>query len=134
MAQLFNNQPVIGIKLVSEGETLFNNQSVIGVRTATAQRFENNQIVRGVQSIDDGSKLFNGWPVIGAVVILDGRTIYNGRPVMPVTGDIYWSFDNLFAGGQAGFYSGPMTPPPFDLSQLFGTDTAGFYSGKIEVI
>lgn len=115
MADLHNQQPVIGVRLLSEGATLYNNRPVIGVRAATGLVFTDNQIVRGVEVIDDDRPLYNGQPVVGAVMIDDDRDLYNLQLVVPVEG-LTPPFDPsiLFANGEQGAWYDPS-----DLSTLF---------------
>lgn len=116
MAVLHNQQPVIGVRLLSEGATLYNNCPVIGVRAATGLVFTDNQIVRGVEVIDDDRPLYNGQPVVGAVMIDDDRELYNFHPILPVAGGI-----------PSWVTPGPDGTLPTDLADYAGN--RGWYDG-----
>lgn len=85
MADIFNNQRRLGIKLVADGTAMFNQQPVIGVVETSATFADNMQAV-GVDEVADGTVIYNDQPVLGAVLVSDGRALYNNQPVIPVTG------------------------------------------------
>lgn len=87
MAQLFNKQRVLGVVVVDAARTLYNNQPVIGVRAAAdGVLFADNLRVIGVEEQAEGVAIWNDQMVIGVVVIEDDREIFNGWPVVPVSG------------------------------------------------
>lgn len=83
MADIYNEQRVLGIRLVSDGTVMHNNQPVIGIGDAAAGLFANNQRAIGVAVLDEDQAIYNDQPVRGAVLIGDGRTVYNGGLVVP---------------------------------------------------
>ncbi|SDL07398.1 hypothetical protein SAMN05428953_12655 [Mesorhizobium muleiense] len=86
MAQVFNEQRVLGVRLQAEGATLFNGLPVFGVVDATSVLFSDNQRTLGVNILDADAAMHNDQPVRGVVVISDGRKLYNGQLVVPVSG------------------------------------------------
>lgn len=84
MAELHNFQPVRGIRLVSDGTTMHNMRQVIGVVDAGGAEFSDNQQVLGVDVLEADTAVHNDQTVLGAVVIVDGRKLYNGHLVIPV--------------------------------------------------
>lgn len=108
MAEIFNNQRVLGIQLVDDGEVIHNNQPVIGIREVDGGvLFSDNQPVLGVDILSDPSgTIHNDQPIIGAVVIDDDRVMYNNRRVVPVSvlsGSI-WTPAELFSDGADGLW------------------------------
>lgn len=86
MAQIFNEQRVLGIVIVSDGTRLYNNQPVIGVVDAGISLFVGNARTLGVNVLAAATVgISNDQPVIGAVLIGDGRKLYNDQGVVPVT-------------------------------------------------
>jgi hypothetical protein len=84
VATIHNDQPVIGVRLVSDGTVLHNNLPVIGIVDATGETFLDNQRVLGVDVLDADVAMHNDQPVMGAVLIADGRDLYNNQLVIPV--------------------------------------------------
>ena len=83
MSSLFNDQRVLGIRLVVDGTVLHNNQLVIGIVDAGVTLFVNNIRTIGVDVLGADAEVHNDQPVLGAVLILDGRTLYNNQRVIP---------------------------------------------------
>lgn len=84
MAAIYNEQRVLGVRLVADGSILHNNQPVIGIRDAGAtDMFVNDLRVLGVDVLPADTAIHNEQPVRGAVLIADARTIYNGERVVP---------------------------------------------------
>lgn len=107
MATIFNEQRVLGIRLVPDGVTLYNSLPVIGIVDAgSSTTFSNNQRVRGVDVLPAFKPVHNDLPVVGAVLIANGRKMYNDQLVIPVravsgslsSGDPYWANVVLLAG------------------------------------
>lgn len=85
MAEIFNNQRVVGVRVLSDGATIHNNQPVVGiVQAIDGVLFTENKRVLGVESLNDDAAIYNDQPVLGVVEINDGRELYNFRPVIPV--------------------------------------------------
>lgn len=84
MASIFNEQRVLGARVVSDGTLLFNQQPVIGVRVEASATFIGSQRVLGVDVLPSDRPIYNDQPVRGVVVIGDARKLYNGRLVIPV--------------------------------------------------
>ena len=84
MANLSNEQRVLGIRLVADGTLMHNGLPVIGVVSA-AGTFTDNQRVRGVDVLPADKAIHNEQPVRGAVLIVNGRKLYNNALVVPVT-------------------------------------------------
>lgn len=84
MAEIFNEQRILGIRLVADGSTMFNGLPVIGVVDATGQTFIDNQRVLGVYVLGADTAIHNEQPVRGAVLIADARDLYNDQLVIPV--------------------------------------------------
>lgn len=124
MAEIFNEQRVLGIRLVADGTTMFNNQPVIGVREAAdGVTFVSNERVLGVDVIEDGSLIHNDQPVIGAAMIRDSRDIYNNSPVVTSSGIGEWwlSFDAAIAELQANSGVMFLPLPGYMFSDVAGT-------------
>jgi hypothetical protein len=85
MSTIYNEQQVVGIRLVADGTTMFNQQPVIGVRNVGATLFTANLRTLGVAVLGADQAIYNDQPVIGAVSITDARTIYNGLLVEPAS-------------------------------------------------
>lgn len=84
MSSIFNEQPVLGVRLVADGTTMFNGLRVIGVRAvANGVLFVGHLRTRGVDVLPADKAIHNDQPVLGAVLIADARTIYNGERVIP---------------------------------------------------
>lgn len=84
MADLSNNLPVIGVVKITDARLLYNNQPVIGVRVSAAP-FVKNKLRRGVAVLADGATLHNDQPVIGVSVISDAdQKLFNNQEIMPV--------------------------------------------------
>lgn len=87
MATIFNEQRVLGVRIVDDGTALHNNQPVIGVVEAdVGVLFVGNERVLGVDVLDADVAIHNEQPVVGVVLIEDGRALYNDRKVIPVSG------------------------------------------------
>ncbi|WP_425376295.1 hypothetical protein [Rhizobium vallis] len=87
MAEIFNEQRVIGVHIVPDGTVLHNGQRVVGIREAgSGVLFTGGRRVLGVSVLSGSEVIYNEQVVIGAVIIRDGRTLYNGMPVVTVSG------------------------------------------------
>lgn len=84
MALIFNEQRVLGVRLVADGEALFNERPVIGIADAGASLFSGNLRTLGVAVFDADAAIYNDQPVLGAVLIADGRKLYNDQLLIPV--------------------------------------------------
>lgn len=83
MADLYNEQRVYGVRLVADGTVMHNNQLVIGIRDAAGAMFVGNIRTVGVDVLGADTAIHNDRPVLGAVLIADGRTLYNNMLVVP---------------------------------------------------
>ena len=84
MAQIFNEQRVLGVRLVADGTTMHNGLPVIGVTAeANGVLFVRNLRVIGVDVLPADAAIHNDQPVQGAVLIANGRTLYNNQLVVP---------------------------------------------------
>ncbi|TIT90391.1 MAG: LamG domain-containing protein [Mesorhizobium sp.] len=101
MASIFNEQRVLGVRIVADGTTMYNGLPVIGLYDAGAVLFGNNLRTLSVNVISTADAMYNDQPVRGAVVISDGRKMYKNQPVIPVSGIV--SDASLFANGEDGF-------------------------------
>ena len=87
MAEIFNEQRVIGVHIVPDGTVLHNGQRVVGIREAgSGALFADSRRVLGVSVLSGSEVIYNEQVVIGVVIIQDGRKQYNGMPVVPVNG------------------------------------------------
>nr|WP_245313631.1 hypothetical protein [Rhizobium sp. R635] len=87
MAEIFNEQRVIGVHIVPDGTVLHNGQRVVGIREAeSGVLFTDGRRVLGVSVLSGSEVIYNEQLVVGVVIIADGRTLYNGMPVVPVSG------------------------------------------------
>lgn len=85
MATIFNDQRVLGVRLVPFGTAMHNGLPVIGIVDAGASTtFVEHQRVLGVDVLDEDKAIHNEQPVMGAVLITDGRKMYNNQLVIPV--------------------------------------------------
>jgi hypothetical protein len=84
MAEIFNDQPILGVRLVADGVAMHNGLPVIGIVDATGETFTDNQRVLGIDVLDADAAIHNDQPVRGAVLIADGRDLYNDQLVIPV--------------------------------------------------
>lgn len=84
MAVLFNEQPVLGVRLVADGTVMHNGTPVIGIVDATGKTFIDNQRVVGVAVLTTDDEMHNDRLVRGAVLIGDGRKLYYNQLVVPV--------------------------------------------------
>ncbi len=82
MASIYNEQRVLGIRLVADGTTMFNNQPVIGVKSAAGTMVDNLRVL-GVDVLPADKAIHNEQPVLGAVLIADARKLYNNQLVIP---------------------------------------------------
>lgn len=84
MADIYNEQRVLGIRLVADGTTMFNGLPVIGVVAAgVGALFTDNQRTLGVAVLPADAAIYNEQPVRGAVLINNGRDLYNNALVQP---------------------------------------------------
>ncbi|UPK31829.1 hypothetical protein IVB18_26225 [Bradyrhizobium sp. 186] len=85
MADIFNDQRVVGVHYVADGTTMYNGRPVVGVVAVADGLFlvDNQRVVGGVE-ITDGSTFYNDQPVLGAVLISNGRKLYNNQLVTPL--------------------------------------------------
>lgn len=85
MADLYNSQRILGVRLQAEGTTQHNFQQTIGiVPVADATTFTGNDRTLGIAMLGADQAIYNDQPVIGGVLISDGRTRYNDHAVVPV--------------------------------------------------
>lgn len=106
MADIYNEQRVLGIRLVADGTLMHNGLPVIGVSDVAATLFSNNQRALGVAVLDADQAIYNEQPVRGAVLIDDGRTLYNGQLVAPasaVVGQFAGETNNIIVSSTAQF-------------------------------
>jgi hypothetical protein len=83
MSILFDMQRRLGVVFVPDGTILYNNKPVIGIAPGFAGvPMANNMLVRGVDVVA-GPGIYNEMPVRGAVLITDGRLLYNNQRVIP---------------------------------------------------
>lgn len=84
MAAIYNEQRVLGVRIVADGTLLHNMQPVIGVTAELlATKFTRDLRTLGVDVLGADQAVHNEQPVIGVVVIGDGRTMYNDERVIP---------------------------------------------------
>jgi len=85
VADIFNDQRVVGVVFVPDGTTMYNGRPVVGCYAVNDGVFfiDNQRVVKGVE-ITDGSVIYNDQPVIGVVDIQDGRKLYNNQLVTPL--------------------------------------------------
>lgn len=84
MADLYNRKPILGVRLVEDGETMHNGAPVFGVyEVDSSVSFDDSQYVLGVDVLDTDETMNNMQPVRGVVLIEDGRRMYNNRRVVP---------------------------------------------------
>ena len=84
MADIYNDQRILGVVAVPDGTTMFNGLPVIGVsEVAEGVLFSNMQRAVPFYELSEAQAIYNEQPVRGAVLITNGRTIYNGQLVMP---------------------------------------------------
>lgn len=96
MAEIFNEQRVVGVHIVPDGTVLHNGQRVVGIREAeSGVLFTEGRRVLGVSVLSGSEVIYNEQVVIGVVIIADGRTLYKGMPVVPVSGSGHppWTAD-----------------------------------------
>ncbi|MER9628379.1 hypothetical protein [Mesorhizobium sp. M0296] len=84
MAEVFNDQRVLGVRLQADGTTMFNGLPVIGVVDAGLALIVSNQRTLGVNVLGADVAISNDQPVRGAVLIGDGRKLYGNQLVIPV--------------------------------------------------
>lgn len=85
MAQIFNEQRVLGVRVVPDGTTMYLGEPTIGVRDTAVSLFTQNLRTLGVAVLAADQQLYNDQQVVGAVVISDGRTLYNNQLVLPAS-------------------------------------------------
>lgn len=84
MAAIFNEQRVLGVRLVPDGTLMHNGLPVIGVVDAGGVvTFTDNQRVLGVDVLPADKAMHNDQSVRGAVLITNGRKLYNNALVQP---------------------------------------------------
>ncbi|OJF92065.1 hypothetical protein AX761_21740 [Rhizobium sp. 58] len=83
MSAVYNSQPVLGVRLVSDGTLMHNGLPVIGIVDASGSAFVGNLRTLGVSVLGADQAIYNDQPVRGAVVIADGRKLYNNSQVLP---------------------------------------------------
>lgn len=87
MATIFNEQRVLGVRIVADGTLMHNGLPVIGISdVAGGVLFSDNQRTLQVEPLQADQVIYNEQPVRGAVLIADGRKLYNGQRVIPTTG------------------------------------------------
>lgn len=85
MASIFNEQRVLGVRVVADGTMLFNWLPVLGVVDAgPTDTFTDSKRVLGVDVLEADVPMHNDQPVRGVVLIEDGRKLYNHMEVIPV--------------------------------------------------
>lgn len=84
MASIYNDQLVLGVRLVADGTAIYNNQEVIGVVDSGGLMFVENIRTVGVDVLAADEAVHNEQPMLGAVLIGDGRKLYNNMLVVPV--------------------------------------------------
>lgn len=84
MATIYNEQRILGIRLVADGTKMHNGLPVIGVvAAADGIMFVGNLRVLGVDVLGADKAIHNEQPVRGAVLIANGRALYNNERVVP---------------------------------------------------
>lgn len=84
MADIFNEQRVLGVVLLADGDVIYNDQPVFGIVDAADTLFSDDLRTMGVDVLDaDTVGMHNDQPVRGVVLIADGRTLYNYQRVVP---------------------------------------------------
>lgn len=83
MSVLYNDQQVLGVRLVADGALMHNGLPVIGIVDAGGSLFVDNLRTLGVSVLGADQAIYNDQPVRGAVLIEDGRKLYNGSQVLP---------------------------------------------------
>lgn len=83
MAEIFNEQRILGVRIVADGTTMHNGLPVIGIRDSVGVLFSSNLRALGIDVLTGDEVVWNDQPVRGFVLISDGRQLYNGRQVMP---------------------------------------------------
>lgn len=83
MGALYNEQRVLGVRVVADGTVMHNNQPVIGIVDAVGALFVGNLRTLGVSVLGADQAIYNDQPVRGVVLIADGRKLYNGSQVLP---------------------------------------------------
>ncbi|RWF70084.1 MAG: hypothetical protein EOQ34_19880 [Mesorhizobium sp.] len=139
MATIFNEQRVLGVRIVADGTTMYNGLPVIGLYDAGAVLFGNNLRTLSVSVISTADAMYNDQPVRGAVVISDGRKLYNGMLVLPATGLDPFSMFTVDIDYVAGTAKGGTQPygnntndgrlfrDPSNVVACFLPDAAGVY-------
>lgn len=108
MAVIYNDQRVLGVRLVPDGTAIYNNQPVIGIVDAAGALFVNNLRTLGVDVLAADEPVHNEQPIRGAVLIGDGRKLYNNMLVVPAfavsgslggpDGRLMWGTDQFLWG------------------------------------
>ena len=83
MAAIFNEQRARGVRVVADGTLMHNGLPVIGIVDAAGATFVGNLRTLGVAVLGADQAIYNDQPVLGAVLIADGRKLYNGAQVLP---------------------------------------------------
>jgi hypothetical protein len=84
MAQLFNEQRILGVRQQVDGAIMFNGLPVIGVVDVGATLFSDNRRALGIDVLGADAPVYNDQPVRGVVKIADGRKLYNNQLVIPI--------------------------------------------------
>jgi hypothetical protein len=85
MATRFNQKRRLGVVIVPDGTLIYNNQPVIGIQDAGAVLILGNLPTIGVDVLPANQAIYNEQVVRGAVIIADGRKLYNNRRVIPAS-------------------------------------------------
>lgn len=81
---IFNEQPVIPVKVVDAGTALFNGLPTLGVYEAGEDvTFERNKRVIGCDVLDEDKSFHNYMRVRGVVLVPADTELFNNQPVMP---------------------------------------------------
>lgn len=83
MATIYNTQRTQGVVIVDDGTTMYGGRRTIGIRQDGAGLFSANLLTLGVAVLAQFQPVYNDMPVIGAVLISDGRELYNDALVKP---------------------------------------------------
>lgn len=84
MANLFNEQRILGVRVQADGTTMFNGLPVLGVVDVGGALFTDNRRALGVDVLAADAAIYNDQPVRGVVLIADGRKLYGNQLVVPV--------------------------------------------------
>lgn len=84
MAQLFNEQRILGVRQQVDGTAMFNGLPVIGVVDLGGTLFSDNRRALGIDVLAVDAAIYNDQPVRGVVKIVDGRKLYGNQLVIPI--------------------------------------------------